>query len=161
MNPRIESLIQELQLIPHPEGGYYREIFRSERHVGADGGRGERLGLTAIYFLLTAGQHSRWHRVLSDEAWSHLDGDPLTLVRFDIRNGQHTSVLVGRFGPSIEPVCVVPAGIWQAAEPTGEYALVSCYVGPGFEFQDFALASDQSDVTQAIRALGAGLDRFL
>ena len=161
MNLRVESLIRDLQLIPHPEGGYYREIFRSERHVGADGGRGQRLGLTAIYFLLTTGQRSRWHRILSDEAWSHLEGDPLTLVRFDDRNGTHTNVRLGKYGPGLEPVCVVPAGIWQAAEPAGEYALVSCFVGPGFEFQDFTLASDTPDVAQAIRAQGEDLDRFI
>ena len=161
MNSHVERLINDLQLIAHPEGGYYREIFRSERHVGADGGRGQRLGLTAIYFLLSAGQRSRWHRVLSDEAWCHLEGDPLTLLRFDMQSGSHTSALLGRFSPSMEPVCVVPAGIWQAAEPAGEYALVSCYVGPGFEFEDFSLASDQLDVAQAIRAQGETLERFL
>jgi len=154
MNPRVETLIHALQLQPHPEGGYYREIFRSESIVGADGGRGERKALTAIYFLLAAGQHSRWHRVLSDEVWSHLEGGPLALSCFDAGTRKLAIFQLGRYGPGTEPVRVVPAGVWQAAQPLREYALVGCYVGPGFEFGDFSMAADHPDVAAAIRALG-------
>jgi len=161
MNPRIEMLIHDLQLRPHPEGGHYREIFRSEHHVGADVQRGERQALSAIYFLLASGQHSRWHCVLSDEAWCHLEGDPLTLSCFETHNGRLTSFHLGSYGPACEPVHVVPAGIWQAAHPTGEYALVSCCVGPGFEFGDFSMASDHPTVAAAIRALGEQPAKYL
>jgi predicted cupin superfamily sugar epimerase len=161
MNPRVETLIHDLQLRPHPEGGYYQEIFRSERSVGADRDRGKRSALTAIYFLLTAGQCSRWHRVLSDEGWCHLEGDPLTLACFDASTGRAKSVQLGSYAPGTEPVFVVPAGVWQAAQPTGEYTLVSCYVGPGFEFDDFSMASDHPEVAEAIRAQGQHLDRYL
>ncbi len=153
-NPRIQTLIDSLQLQPHPEGGYYREIFRSESAVGANGGRGERRALTVIYFLLTAGQHSRWHCVLSDEAWSHLEGDALMLFCFDAENRRLTNVQLGHDDPENESVHVVPAGVWQAAQPLGEYTLVSCCVGPGFEFGDFGLAADHPDAAEAIRALG-------
>jgi len=161
MNPRVEILIRDLQLRPHPEGGYYREIFRSEQSVSADGERGKRSALTAIYFLLVAGQCSRWHRVLSDEAWCHLEGDPVTLLCFHAQTQRSSSIQLGAYGPDTEPVFVVPAGVWQAAQPSGEYALVSCYVGPGFEFDDFSLASDHPEVAEAIRAQGQHLDRYL
>jgi uncharacterized protein len=154
MNPRIQTLIDSLQLQPHPEGGYYREIFRSEQAVTSSGRQIERRALTAIYFLLMAGQHSRWHRVLSDEVWSYLEGDPLVLVCFDGATRQATSLRLGSYGQAVEPVRVVPAGTWQAAQPLGEYTLVGCCVGPGFEFDDFSMAADHPDVAQAIRAQG-------
>jgi hypothetical protein len=154
MNPRIQTLIDSLQLLPHPEGGYYREIFRSERRVSADEKRAGRKALTAIYFLLEAGQQSRWHRVLSDEVWSHLEGDVLELCCFDVASAQLTSSRLGPYAPETEPTRVVPAGIWQAAQPLGAYTLVGCVVGPGFEFSDFSLAADHPDVADAIRAQG-------
>lgn len=154
MNPRIQTLIDSLQLQPHPEGGYYREAFRSERIVTPADARAERRALTAIYFLLVAGQHSRWHRVLADEAWSHLEGDALTLSCFDSVSRQASAFRLGRYEDGVEPIYIVPAGVWQAARPLGEYALVSCCVGPGFEFADFSMAADHADVAEAIRAQG-------
>ncbi|MGC1376182.1 MAG: cupin domain-containing protein, partial [Anaerolineales bacterium] len=103
MNPRIRTLIDSLQLQPHPEGGYYREIFRSEHMVGADENRAGRKALTAIYFLLEAGQCSRWHRVLSDEVWSHLEGDVLELCCFDAASAQLTISRLGPYAPETEP----------------------------------------------------------
>src|SRR5690242_19387554 len=140
MNPRAQTLIDSLQLQPHPEGGFYRQIFRSEQVVIPAGRPVERRALTAIYFLLSAGQCSRWHRVLSDEIWSHLEGDPLELLCFDAGREQLASLRLGPYQAQTEPIRVVPAGIWQAARPLGEYALVGCYVAPGFEFEDFSLA---------------------
>jgi predicted cupin superfamily sugar epimerase len=154
MNPRIQTLIDSLQLQPHPEGGYYHEIFRSDHMVGADQDRAGRKALTTIYFLLEAGQHSRWHRVLSDEVWSHLEGEPLELLCFDSTSSQLTVSRLGPLAPKTEPVHVVPAGVWQAARPLGVYTLVGCSVGPGFEFSDFSMASDHPDVAQLIRELG-------
>lgn len=154
MTSRIQTLIDSLRLQPHPEGGYYREVFRSEQIVMPAGEHGERRALTSIYFLLAAGQHSRWHRVLSDEIWSHLEGDPLELSCFDSERNHVESVRLGRYGPETEPIRVVPAGIWQAAQPLGEFALVGCYVGPGFEFNDFSMAADHPEVANAIRAQG-------
>src|SRR5687767_6519408 len=154
MNPHIQTLIDSLQLQPHPEGGYYREVFRSEQVVIPSGKQAERRALTAIYFLLLAGQHSRWHRVLSDEIWSHLEGDSLQLSCFDAGHGQLKNFRLCRYDMETEPIRVVPAGIWQAARPLGEYALVGCYVGPGFEFSDFSMAADHPEVANTIRALG-------
>lgn len=151
MNPRAQSLITELDLQPHPEGGYYREIFRSESRVQPDDQRNERSALTAIYFLLVAGQHSGWHQVLSDEIWSHLEGDALELLCFDETNSQASTMSLGRFSASdVAPIHVVPARVWQAARPLGEYALLGCYVGPGFDFSDFRMAKDDAEMRRVI-----------
>jgi predicted cupin superfamily sugar epimerase len=103
---------------------------------------------------LVTGQYSRWHRVLSDEIWSHLEGDPLALLCFDRSTQQATTLQLGRYSDTAQPVCVVPAGVWQAAQPLGEYTLVGCYVGPGFEFDDFSMAADHPEVAEAIRMQG-------
>ena len=142
MHPRAAELICLLDLEPHPEGGYYRRIHRSESRVlrEADGTR--RRALTSIYYLLTEGSLSRWHRVLADEAWHHYEGAPLELLGFaaDVPHN-----FLHRLGPLQEggsPAYVVPAGWWQAARPLGAYSLVGCTVGPGFEFEDFTLLAD-------------------
>src|SRR5690349_13940265 len=80
---RAQELIDTLKLAPHPEGGWYREMFRSAAQVAPADGRPARQALTTIYFLLEAHQHSRWHRVLSDEVWVHLEGAPLLLWTSD------------------------------------------------------------------------------
>ena len=80
---RAHELIETLKLQPHPEGGWYGEVFRSASSVTPTDGRAPRSALTSIYFLLEASQHSRWHRVLSDEVWVHLEGVPLTLWTCD------------------------------------------------------------------------------
>jgi hypothetical protein len=96
--------------------------------------------LTTIYFLLIKGQHSRWHRVASDEVWHFYEGEPLEVYWIDGQDGVHEELLATS-SPNARPVCVVPAGCWQAAKPRGDYALVGCTVGPGFDFQDFELSA--------------------
>jgi predicted cupin superfamily sugar epimerase len=116
-------------LLPHPEGGFYRETFRSPTKVHLPDGRA-RCASTAIFYLLPAGSFSAWHRVRSDEVWHHYDGGTLRLYQL----GRGESRLSRR-----SPQAVVPAGVWQAAEPEGEAVLVGCTVAPGFEFEDFAM----------------------
>ena len=155
MNPRAQSLITDLDLQPHPEGGYYREIFRSESRVRPEDPRAERSALTAIYFLLVAGQHSGWHQVLSDEIWSHLEGEALELLCFDAIHNRASTMMLGRFSANdAAPVHVVPAGLWQAARPLGEYALLGCYVAPGFDFSDFRMASGDEEMRRIITQQG-------
>src|SRR5215218_3038500 len=149
MSDRPAELIRALGLEPHPEGGHYRELFRSAAGVQPEDGRGARAALTTIYFLLRAGERSRMHRVESDEVWHHYEGAPLELV---IAEGDFAAVLtleLGPVGPSSRPVEVVPAGCWQAARSTGEYTLVGCSVGPGFDFADFRML-DSSDPEAAL-----------
>jgi uncharacterized protein len=142
MHPRAEELIRQLALKPHPEGGFYRETFRSAARV-AVAQRPERSALTSIYFLLAAGGFSAWHRVTSDEVWHWHEGEPLELL---LAAPDFSSVQRHRLGPvgsSIEPVVTVPAHWWQAARPLGNYALCGCTVAPGFEFEDFSFLRDQ------------------
>lgn len=141
MHTRAVELIALLDLVPHPEGGYYREIHRALHWVTPDDGRPRRRALTVIYFLLAEGQCSAWHRVASDEAWHFHEGDPLELRVASTRDDL-AAAGVWRLGPKavdVEPVRVVPAGHWQTARPLGAYSLVSCTVAPGFEFADFEM----------------------
>lgn len=134
-------LIGRLGLQRHPEGGWYREIHRSPQQVSrADGA--QRAALTVILFLLEADGPSRWHRVRgADESWHFIDGAPLELLLSTDRDQAVSSRRLG-FSPdeaNLEPVVVVPAGCWQAARSLGAWSLVSCCVGPGFDFDDFDL----------------------
>lgn len=132
------ALIAQLELAPHPEGGWYRETWRAEASEG------ERAGGTAILFLLKAGESSHWHRVDADELWLWQGGDPLLL---SIAAGQEGPTRELPLGPALAQgqllQGLVPAGAWQAARPLGGahgYCLVSCVVVPGFEFGGFELA---------------------
>jgi len=141
MHPRAQALLRSLQLVPHPEGGYYRELFRSPHDVQPEDGRGTRSALTLIAFLLVEGSPSRWHRVRSDECWQWIEGAALELR---LSNPQLDRVTPVRLGGDEEalPIHVVPAGHWQAARALGPYVLVSCLVAPGFDFDDFSLLRD-------------------
>ncbi|MGK5551395.1 cupin domain-containing protein [Actinomadura kijaniata] len=130
-----------LDLLPHPEGGWFRETWRTGRAFTPDGYPGERSSATGIYFLLPPGEESIWHVVRSDEVWLWHRGGPLSLVLGGDgeRPGEATTVTVG---PDVEhgqvPQALVPAGVWQSARPAGDReVLVSCVVSPGFDFADF------------------------
>lgn len=138
-----KEVIQSLQLAPHPEGGWYREIYRSADRVNR--GSETRSATTAIYYLLEQQQLSRWHFVDADEIWHFYGGAPLELLAYDPglrkleRQVLHTSVLEAR------PVGIIPLGMWQAARSLGEYSLVGCTVSPGFEFSGFRFTVDLPD----------------
>jgi len=136
---RVQELIQQLGLVPHPEGGFFRRVFLSSRRVLPQDGRPERLALTSIYFLLVRGNPSRWHRVASDEAWHFYEGSPVELLWIDPGFRAVHRRRLGPVGPGVRPVVVIPAGAWQAAYTLGDYTLVGCTVGPGFDYQDFTL----------------------
>jgi uncharacterized protein len=129
-----------LDLERHPEGGWYRETWRSTVEFAPPGYDGTRASATAIYFLLAPGEESRWHRVRSAEIWLWHSGGPLTLAYGETPEGATAFTL----GPDVQagqqPQVVVPAGAWQAARPAGgEPVLVSCIVSPGFDFADFTM----------------------
>ena len=158
MHPRARALIRSLALRPLvPEGGYHADIFHSPRRVTALDTPGERDALSAIYFLLTAADHSRWHRLRSDEVWSHLEGDPLLLHSFRAETYEHIAVRLGSLQADAQPVHTIPAGLWQAAEPLGDYALVSAVVGPGFDPADCTFLSDDPECERLLRAHLPGL----
>ena len=129
-----DELIAQLGLMPHPEGGWYRERFR---HVPEGGARGD---ATAIYFLLKAGERSHWHRIDAIEIWHHYTGAPLELsiARDGAKPERH--VLGSDFARGEHPQIVVPKGAWQAARSLGDWTLVGCTVSPAFEFAGFELA---------------------
>jgi uncharacterized protein len=132
--------IARLKLQPHPEGGWYREIYRSQDLVAAT--RGRRAAITTIYYLLEHGQVSRWHVVASDEIWHFYAGDSLELLRYSPESRSLDTIALGRNAANESLVSVVPAHAWQAARPLGSYALVGCTVGPGFDFADFTFVAD-------------------
>ena len=139
MVPRAAQLIEALGLRPHPEGGHFNEVHRSPTQVHLLDGRAERAALTVIYFLLVAGETSRWHRVASDEVWHYHEGDPLELWSAPETFASVSRRLLGPVGDEMRPSRVVPANHWQAARSTGSYTLVACTVGPGFDFADFEM----------------------
>ena len=129
-----DDIIATLDLKPHPEGGFFRETFRDKTDASG------RALSTAIYYLLRAGEQSRWHRVKDAvEVWHWYAGEALELL---IANGRGRSRIL--LGPRLEkgerPQAAVPANAWQSARPLGAYALVGCTVAPGFEFSQFEMA---------------------
>lgn len=142
------ALARQLGLEPHPEGGWFRETWRSAVPVAPAGYAGPRPAATAIYFLLCPGERSRWHVVRSDELWLWHSGGPLSLrlggAGPEPGDSSGPAVLVG---PDLDagqrPQAVVPGGTWQCAAPAGaDPVLVSCVVAPGFDYADFRLHDD-------------------
>lgn len=145
MNDAAASVIRQFNLEPHPEGGWFREIFRSPHVVRRRDA--ERSALTVIHYLLAHGAYSAWHRIDADEAWFFSDGDPIDQL---IASPDFSSVVRRRLIDNT-PVSVVPAGWWQAAYTGGEWALVQCAVAPGFEYETFELARDNAQLSARIR----------
>jgi predicted cupin superfamily sugar epimerase/uncharacterized protein (DUF952 family) len=135
------ELAEALDLLPHPEGGWYRQTWAAPQRLAPPGYDGERVAATAILFLLAPGEASRWHRVRSDELWLWHRGGPLAL-RLGGRGERPEDHGAAVLGPAVElghaVQALVPGGTWQAARPAGDReVLVSCVVAPGFDFADF------------------------
>jgi hypothetical protein len=134
-----DDIIAQLDLAPHPEGGYYRQTWVAENEGRATG--------TCIYFLLKAGQASHWHAVDAVEIWHYYAGAPLILSLAPTLDGPATDYLLG---PDLAagqlPQAIVPEGHWQMAATTGDWTLVGCTVSPGFEFAGFTLAAPGVDI---------------
>lgn len=147
---RADELIESLELRRHPEGGHYSEVFRSERLVDPGEGRPLRRALTAIYFLLRRGEFSCFHRVRSDETWHHHEGDLLEVIVIDRDLCSVERHILGRQADGVVPLLAIGADSWQAARPLGEFTLVSCCVGPGFDFADFSMMKDHPDQVRTV-----------
>ena len=158
---RAAALVRELALQPHPEGGYYRELFRSTLQVAPADDRAPRCALTCIDFLLARGQFSAWHRVRSDEVWHRLEGAALSLWLMAPTFDRIEQIVLDDTGAGRAPRHAVPAGCWQAAESLGEFTLCGATVGPGFEFEDFAFLRDDTAARAALARLAAPLQRLL
>ncbi|WP_049621599.1 cupin domain-containing protein [Frateuria defendens] len=138
MPARAEALIRRLDLQPHPEGGHYRRIHPLPQPA-------QRGALSAIHFLLPAGEVSAWHRVDAEEVWHYVEGDPLELLIYRPELGTLRRLRLGPLperGEAQSLLGMVPAGAWQAARPLGAYTLCSCLVAPAFEFAGFSLVED-------------------
>lgn len=146
--PAVNQLIEALQLQPHPEGGFYRETWRSDLSLPQSAlpacYTGDRSAGTAILFLLPTGHFSRWHRVRSAELWFHQAGDPLELSIAETLDETSQVIYLG------QNTCfqaVVPPNYWQKAQPVAGvagYALVACVVVPGFDFADFEMSDSDA-----------------
>ena len=150
--------MKPLELTEHPEGGRFREVYRSGNTVLTKGGD-KKSAVTHIYFSLKAGEVSRFHKVASDEIWNLYRGPGLHLYTWD---GSETPPQCTTLSAENNRFChVVPAGIWQAAEPVSEEVLVGCSVAPGFEFSDFRLLDSNSKEAELLVSIAPGTARFL
>lgn len=155
MNPEAQRLISSLQLSVHPEGGWYREGYRSSERVTTPYGT-VRSALTTIHFLLTGESFSAFHHLRSDEVWHFYRGTALTLEIIDVA-GNHGRQALGPEGPW---QAVIPAGVHFAAHvESGGYALAGCDVAPGFEFSDFFLDS-RAELVAAYPQHAALIERY-
>ncbi|HTJ27177.1 MAG TPA: cupin domain-containing protein [Candidatus Limnocylindria bacterium] len=156
MHPEAQRLIAAFRLQPHPEGGWYRETYRSSERVTTSQGA-LRTATTSIYFVLTAEMFSAFHRLSADETWHFYRGNPLTLDLIDA-SGAHERRVIGT-DDTLQTT--VPAGTHFAAhvDVEGGYALVGCDVSPGFEFADFQLTT-RSMLTAAYPQFGPLIARY-
>lgn len=143
----MNKIIQKLGLKPHPEGGFFKETYRSSGKINEDNlgsmYSGTRNYSTSIYFLLTSNNFSAFHKIKQDEIWHFYDGSPIRLHTIS-ETGDHSQFIIGRNIIKKEvPQLIVPGGHWFAAEviDNDSYSLVGCTVSPGFDFEDFDLPS--------------------
>ena len=138
-----EDLISLLSLTPHPEGGLFKETYRSQHRVSREGDGITRSASTAIYYLLRGRERSTWHRIQSDEMWHFYEGGALRIYMLEPDGGLDILLLgnpLRHEGANFQ--ALVPAGHWfaaECAEPEG-HSLVGCTVAPGFEFEEFEIA---------------------
>jgi predicted cupin superfamily sugar epimerase len=147
--PDAKRWIERLGLRPHPEGGWFRETYRSAERIAREAlparFGGDRSIATAIYYLLEGSDLSALHKIRSDEGWHFYDGSPLTL-HLIAPDGAYSARRLGRDPDAgLEPQALAPAGYFFAAtvDEPGSYSLVGCTVAPGFDFADFEMPSRQ------------------
>lgn len=144
-----EHYIEHLQLQPHPEGGFYREVYRADGTINASclppQFDGTRHYCTSIYYLLQKGDVSAFHRIKSDELWHFYAGGTLVLHRLDSTNGYQCLLLGHTLEKGAQFQLMMPAGVWFAAEPGADtqFTLAGCTVSPGFDFSDFEMAKGE------------------
>lgn len=137
-----EAIIKKLKLTRYPEGGFYRETYRSEKIITLDNGKVRNTG-TAVYYLLEDTDKSHFHKVSSDELWFFHQGEPLELFMIINDGNIKIKILGNRLDLDEEPQVIITANVWFAARLKNEkgFALVSCIVAPGFDFNDYELGN--------------------
>ena len=149
----INNIVEHLEMLPHPEGGFFKEVYRSEGIIPKEGLQdfsGDRNYCTSIYFLLTSDNFSAFHRIKQDEIWHFYKGSPLYVHVID-KEGRYTRHEVGlELEQGQVPQLTVPRGCWFASSVKNEndFSFVGCTVAPGFDFEDFEMA-DRSKLTAA------------
>ena len=150
--------MKPVDLIEHPEGGRFREVFRSFNTVTSKEGN-IRSAVTHIYFSLKSGEVSRFHKVVSDEIWNLYQGAGINLYTWD---GSATPPICTTLSATNNCFChVIPAGKWQAADPISEEVLVGCSVAPGFEFSDFQLLDPNSEDAELLISISPEMVKYI
>jgi hypothetical protein len=145
--------ISKLGLTPHPEGGFFREVYRSSEQVAAahlpQRFLGDRSFCTSIYYLLQAGDFSAFHRIQSDETWHFYAGGALELHM--LQGSSYSVVMLGSRPDRGELLqYTVPYGVWFASRPRvgSDYSLLGCTVSPGFDFKDFEMGTEEQVLSE-------------
>ena len=149
MDKKSSEIINQFKLLPHPEGGWFREVLRSESYITRKDGK-ERNNLTGIYYMLCENEISTWHRInFSDEIWIYLKGASLDLWCLDDGNKELIKLRID----SNNPIEMIPSGHWQAARSRGPFTLANCCVGPGFDFSDFEMLRNVNPSLRPTKAI--------
>lgn len=144
MSDKTGYWIEKLKLSIHPEGGHFREIYRSNEIINRsqlpERFSGNRNYLTSIYYLLNGNEHSKFHRIKSDELWHFHDGNCMLIYEIENNGNLKTNRLGLDVDKDEQPQILIKAGNWFAARPETGYCLAGCTVSPGFDFDDFEIA---------------------
>ncbi|MDR7926878.1 cupin domain-containing protein [Acidithiobacillus thiooxidans] len=155
-----QKIIHQLDLQPHPEGGWYRRNFTSPEMIPTP--QGDRPTLTSIYYMLAENQLSRWHVIPSTELWHFYKGAPLELFIYHTETRHLQKHILGNkleAGQNLQ--VIVPGKAWQCARSIGDFSLMGCTVTPGFDFKDFQFVLDIPDHTQHFHGEMTGLRHYL
>lgn len=148
--------VQKLHLTPHPEGGYYKEIYRDPNYIHQNADFDDKRNIsTAIYYLLEQGDFSCFHRIKSDELWHHYEGGAINI--YYLKGHEIIRLQLGKdLDKGQSPMHIVPKNTWFASEPAEgtDYALMGCTVAPGFDFADFEMASETDFQHPPLRTSG-------
>ena len=158
-DPDHSHLVEAFNLKPHPEGGYYREVFRSAARVQQ--GERDRSAVTTIYYLLKNNEASKWHVVQSDEVWHFYMGGSLLLLDYDPVSGALMQIQLGYSASTFAFAHAIAAGHWQAAVALNGACLAGCTVAPGFEFADFRMVRDVAGHQSAFQGVMQGFKHLL
>ncbi len=143
MNNRVKEIIELYDLSKHPEGGYYKEVYRSDDAVEVDGKK--KSWVTDIYFLLPKDEFSAAHQIKFDEIWHFYEGAPLELIDLAVEESSLSKIILGNGENNAQYKHCIKGGHWQAAKSLGEYSFLGCTVAPGFDFEDFKMLRNLTD----------------
>lgn len=145
----VDTLVKELDLLPHPEGGFYKETYRSEGKITqaclSPNFSGDRNMATGIYFLIEKGNFSALHKIKSDETWHFYYGDALEVIEINEQGKLNITHIGSNILKGETFQYTVKANTWFGSRVSGNgsFSLVGCTVYPGFDFNDFELAKQQ------------------